>query len=157
MADELLRNEPLHALAPELATASCTCASLRRTTRVVTKFYEDALKPSGLTPGQFTILAVLLHRGGRRQSEISELLAMERTTLIRNLRPLEARGLIVGTAVGPRHAKTLEITSDGKAAHELALPHWQSAQSKIIETLGTNRWSSLMRDLATTAESVQSV
>jgi DNA-binding MarR family transcriptional regulator len=157
MTDEPLHSDPHDALAPELATASCTCASLRRTTRVVTKFYEDALKPSGLTPGQFTVLAVLLNRGERRQSEISELLAMERTTLIRNLRPLEARGLIVGQTSGPRRAKTLDITSDGKKVHQRALPHWRRAQSKIIETLGTNRWNSLMRDLVTTADSVQSV
>lgn len=157
MTDEPLHSDPHDALAPELATASCTCASLRRTTRVVTKFYEDALKPSGLTPGQFTVLAVLLNRGERRQSEISELLAMERTTLIRNLRPLEARGLIVGQTSGPRRAKTLDITSDGKEAYQRALPHWRRAQSKIIETLGTNRWNSLMRDLVTTADSVQSV
>ncbi len=135
--------------------ALCTCANLRKTTRVVTQFCDEALKPFGLTPGQFTILAVLSSRGPRRQAKLAEALAMDRTTLIRNLRPLEKKGLIAVTAEGRRGAKVLDITPAGEEIMRQAMPQWRRFQDRAVEALGNAGWGDLIRGLQATNEAFQ--
>ncbi len=139
----------------DLDVTKCTCASLRKTTRVVTQYFDNALKPAGLTPGQFTVLAALNRLGPRRQTQLAEILAMDRTTLIRNLRPLEKMGLVVTNTTGKRGAKTLTLSVDGARALEQALPHWQKAQSQIIKALGPEGWGGLITGLASAVQAVQ--
>lgn len=139
----------------DLDPTLCTCASLRKTSRVVTQFFDSALKPAGLTPGQFTVLAALSNRGPSRQADLADILAMDRTTLIRNLRPLESRGLVSTDTASKRGVKTLTLTAAGDRVLGLALPLWQQAQSQIIEALGQDRWGGLITDLASTVEAVQ--
>ena len=69
----------------------CNCSTLRSATRVLTQAYDEVLRPSGLRTTQFSILARLAGVGPVPLSELAELLAMDRTTLARNLRPLDAR------------------------------------------------------------------
>lgn len=121
----------------------------------MTQYYDNALKPTGLTPGQFTILATLSSLGPQRQTRLADALAMERTTLIRNLRPLEIKGLIAAAPAGSRGAKTLTLTKGGARALADALPHWQQAQAGIINTLGSESWSGLIAGLASAVQAVK--
>jgi DNA-binding MarR family transcriptional regulator len=133
----------------------CTCANLRRASRVVTRFYHHALKPTGLTPGQFTVLAALSRRGPKPQGELAEMLAMDRTTLIRNLRPLRGKQLVEATTTSRRGVKTLSLTKAGCAVLEQALPHWEKAQSHIVSALGPDRWGGLIEGLSSAVQAVQ--
>ncbi len=139
----------------DMDVTMCTCANLRRTTRVVTQYFDGALKPAGLTPGQFTVLSVLSRQGPQRQTQLADTLAMDRTTLIRNVRPLEKKGLVATGTAGNRGAKTLTLTTVGARALEDALPHWQQAQARIIEALGTEGWGGLIAGLSSAVQAVK--
>ena len=80
------KQETLRVLDP----ANCTFANLRKASRTVSQAYNDALRPAGLKATQFTLLATLNKRGEVSVSELAAALVMDRTTLTRNLKPLEA-------------------------------------------------------------------
>ena len=131
---------------------ACTCASLRRATRVVTRAYDEALRPSGLTASQFTVLATLAKRGALPVSRLAEALVMDRTTLTRNLKPLERDGLIAIKPDDDQRVRQVLLTAAGRRRYEEALPHWRQAQSKVLDGLGPERWSDFMDKLAQSVE-----
>jgi DNA-binding MarR family transcriptional regulator len=80
-------------------------------------------------------------------AELSEWLGMERTTLLRNLRPLQRDGLVRAKRGGRGGHVELEITEKGRAALAKMLPGWRSAQDKVVALLGKERWSAIISDL----------
>lgn len=84
-------------------------------------------------------------------AELSEWLGMERTTLLRNLRPLQRDGLLRAKGGGRGGHVELEITEKGREALARTLPAWRSAQDKVVATLGKERWSSIITDLESAA------
>ena len=80
-------------------------------------------------------------------AELSEWLGMERTTLLRNLRPLQRDGLVRVKGGGRGGHVELEITKKGRAALAKTLPAWRSAQDEVVAILGPERWSSIIGDL----------
>jgi len=80
-------------------------------------------------------------------AELSEWLGMERTTLLRNLRPLQRDGLVRAKGGGRGSLVELEITAKGRAALAETVPAWRSAQEKVVATLGKERWSQIISDL----------
>ncbi len=132
------------------AKTPCTCAKLRRTARRLTQAYDRALKPAGLRLTQYSVLANLARRGPLSITELAELLAMDRTTLTRNLRPLEKAGwLAVGK--GPdRRSRAVAVTAAGRRVFERAQPLWQDAERAFRRKLGRDDAKAL-RDLLDTA------
>ncbi len=126
---------------------SCVCFHLRRAARLVTQHFDAELRRHGIRPTQTPILTVLDARAHIGIAELSELLGMERTTLLRNLRPLEREGLVRARAGEPRGKVELELTAKGKKALARVLPAWRAAQAKVLATLGEARWSALLGDL----------
>jgi DNA-binding MarR family transcriptional regulator len=125
------------------AEIHCTCAMLRRTARRLTQAYDQALRPSGLRLTQYSVLANLTRRGGLSITDLAELLAMERTTLTRNLRPLERAGWV---RVGPgpdRRSRAVEITPAGRRVFDQALPLWREAERAFRRRLGRDRAAAL--------------
>jgi DNA-binding MarR family transcriptional regulator len=133
------------------AAPNCVCFNLRRVSRVVTQFYDAEMRRHGIRPTQGTILAALQAKESWSMAELSEFLGMERTTLVRNLRPLQRDGL--AQAAGGGHGKLVElsITAKGRKQIEKLTPAWKSAQSAAVKTLGEKRWSAILSDLATVA------
>ena len=130
-----------------LSMENCLCFNLRRASRAVTQFFNAELRRHGIRGTQTTILASLAAKAGWSMEELSEWLGMERTTLVRNLRPLKRAGW-VNTAGGGRGSRvTLSITPKGRAEFEHFLPAWRSAQRAAVKTLGEERWSSMLNDL----------
>ena len=80
-------------------------------------------------------------------AELSDWLAMDRTTLVRNLRPLERDGLVRSTGKGRGHKVSVALTAKGRAALQRFVPDWRSTQKKVIQTLGKERWTEILRDL----------
>jgi len=134
--------------------ALCTCAGLRRATRAVSQLYDAALRPSGLKATQFNVLAILAEGGPVPQARLADMLVMERTTLIRNLRPLARDGLVEvsGRGVEPR---VVALTPAGNDAYRRALPYWESVQTAFADALGAGRWERLTEDLGRVVEAAR--
>lgn len=114
----------------------CTCAMLRRASRRVTQVYDQALKPFGLRLNQYSLLANLLRNEDISITDLAERLDMERTTLTRNLKPLEAAGWLRVKAGPDRRSRALKITPEGKTLVERAFPAWQQAERSFRKSMG---------------------
>jgi DNA-binding MarR family transcriptional regulator len=126
---------------------NCVCFNLRWVSRAFSQFFVEELNQHGLLPTQTPILGLLAAKSEASMAEVSDWLAMDRTTLVRNLRPLERDGLVKATGKGRGHKVSLALTSKGRHTLEKFLPDWQVAQQKVIRTLGKERWTEILRDL----------
>lgn len=124
--------------------AVCVCLALGRAARATARRCDAAMRPIGLTSGQFTILSALLQERPPPIGALAAVLGMDRTTLSRNLKPLEAAGL-VETCVDPRDArvKVLAATAKGRALVDAGLPLWRDAQRESNRRIGRNSWGEL--------------
>ena len=110
----------------------CTCGVLRRAARAATAVYDSALKPTGLRVTQFAILRILDRAGPLPVTRLAAEAALERTTMARNLDPLERRGLVSITAdAGDARSRLAALTDAGRGVLAEAMPHWQRAQAEI--------------------------
>jgi DNA-binding MarR family transcriptional regulator len=126
---------------------NCVCFNLRWVTRAVTQFFEAELRRHGLRPTQTPILGALMAKPGWSMEDLSDWLGMERTTLVRNLRPLERDGLLKMTGSGRGRRVLVSITAKGKKDLAQAMPAWRAAQQAVVKTLGEQRWSAILSDL----------
>lgn len=126
---------------------NCTCFNVRRVSRAITQFFDAGVRQHGLRPTQTPILRALQAKNGWSMAELSEWLGLERTTLLRNLRPLQRDGLVRAKGGGRGGHAELEITEKGRKILAKLLPAWRSAQDKVVATLGQERWSAIIRDL----------
>lgn len=125
---------------------SCVALHVRMTARAVTRAYDEAMRPSGLKVTQFALLAALSVGQFRSVTELAEALALERTSLTRNLQLLAAEGLIQPVACAGR-ATPYAVTPAGEAALERAKPYWVAAQQRLEGGLGEEVWSRTRGDL----------
>jgi len=123
------------------------CFNLRRVARAVTQFFDSEVRRHGIRPTQTPILEALQAKNGWGMAELSEWLGMERTTLLRNLRPLQRDGLVRAKGGGRGGRVEVQITEKGRTALAKMLPAWRSAQDKVVAILGQERWSAIIRDL----------
>jgi DNA-binding MarR family transcriptional regulator len=126
---------------------ACVCFNFRKAARVVTKIYEDALRPSGLTATQFSMLAVTSFGGPVTMARLAGHLATERTTLTRNLRHLQSKGLVRVKPGWDQRTKLVSLSKKGSKALADALPLWSEAQARVTEQIGSQRWGSMLGDL----------
>jgi DNA-binding MarR family transcriptional regulator len=122
----------------------CNCRSVRQAARFVTQFYDRHLAPSGLRISQFGILAVLKRKGAITINELAAELVIDRTTLGRNILPLERDGLIaVKPSVSDRRRKELHLTTAGDKAYRDARKYWLEAQEAFETSFGGKRTTDL--------------
>ena len=133
------------------SVANCTCFNVRRVSRVITQFFDAEVRRHGMRPTQTPILGALQAKSGWEMAELSDWLGMDRTTLLRNLRPLQRDGLVRAKGGGRGGHVALEITEKGRAALAKTLPAWRSAQDKVVAILGKERWSGIIGDLEAVA------
>ena len=124
--------------------ANCLCFNLRKAARAITRIYDGALAPVGLKATQFTVLQIASEAGGTAMSRLAGRLGMDRTTLTRNLQPLEKLGLISTGAGRDRRERSIRVTEAGREVLEQALPLWESAQSRLYSALGPVAFVSLL-------------
>lgn len=115
---------------------SCLCFHLRAAARRVTRAYDRALQPVGLRITQFTVLVAIANLGSVPVSRLAEAVGLERTSLTRNLRPLEKQGLVRSAPTDDPRERSLSVTDAGRARLEAALPHWRAAQEAMRDELG---------------------
>jgi DNA-binding MarR family transcriptional regulator len=130
--------------------STCTCFNLRKASRAVTQKFDEILKPSGLLVTQFTVLVAVAMSEAKTINELAEGLVMDRTTLTRNLKPLEREGWLKIEPGQDRRTRIVQLTSEGEAALTKALPLWKQAQNSTVEILGEQRWKALLSHLQET-------
>jgi DNA-binding MarR family transcriptional regulator len=118
---------------------TCLCLHTQRAARALARRFDDALRPTGLTNGQFSLLISLNRLEPATIGNVSALLAMDRTTLTANLKPLERRGL-VKVAVDPadKRSRHLTLTPAGHALLVEAAPLWRRAHAATERVLGSD-------------------
>ena len=134
----------------------CCCGNLRKAVRAVTQFYDGALRPSGLRASQLGLLATTKGMGMVTMSRLADHMVMDRTTLTRNLRPLEKQGLVRISAGKDRREREIAVTSAGEELLTRAYPLWQRAQTKMVNMLGQHRLNRLLSDLSAVVQVAQS-
>jgi DNA-binding MarR family transcriptional regulator len=130
---------------------NCVFFNLRWVTRAVTKFYDAEMRRHGIRPTQGSILSSLQAKDRWTMAELSDWLGMERTTLVRNLQPLQRDGLVQIDGGGRGSRVELSITAQGREKVAAAMPAWRAAQRAAVKTLGEQRWSAILADLETAA------
>jgi DNA-binding MarR family transcriptional regulator len=133
------------------AAENCVCFNLRWVTRAVTQFYDSEMRRHGIRPTQASILLAVKAKETWSMAELSDCLGMDRTTLVRNLRPLQRDGLVQAVGGGRGNRVELTITAKGRKQIEKLTPAWKSAQRAAVKTLGEQRWSAILSDLETAA------
>ena|SRR5579864_4851549 len=115
---------------------TCLCLHLQRAARAIARRFDEALRPFGLTNGQFSLLMSLNRPEPATIGDVAALLAMDRTTLTAALKPLQRRGL-VQVAVGPgdRRSRRLFLTPAGRDVLVAALPVWRREHAALDGTL----------------------
>lgn len=129
------------------AVENCVCFNLRWVTRAVTQFYDAEMRRHGIRPTQGTILAAVMAKDSWNMADLSDALGMDRTTLVRNLGPLQRDGFVKVDGGGRGSRVELSITAKGRKQIEKLAPAWKSAQSAVVKTLGEERWSAILSDL----------
>ncbi|KAB1072277.1 MarR family winged helix-turn-helix transcriptional regulator [Methylobacterium planeticum] len=140
-------NAPL-ALTPDTALTidrTCLCLNVQRAARAIGRRYDAALRPVGLSNWQFTLLVMLSREEPPTISTLAHDLAMDRTTVTANLKPLERRGLLaIAVDAQDRRVRRAALTGTGRALLDDALPLWQAAQAAASERLGENERTALL-------------
>lgn len=129
------------------ACADCACFNVRKAARVITQTFDEIMQPSGVRATQFTILVMIASSDAATLSELADKLVMDRTTLTRNLRPLQKQGLIKDVTGADRRTRSINLTSKGFKVVLEALPLWKKAQARITRYLGVQRFGGLLSEL----------
>ena len=132
----------------------CNCLVVRQAARHITQFYDQLLTPSGLRTTQFSILAKLRRLGPMTINALAAEMVMDRTTLGRNILPLERDGLIaVEQGSRDRRSKELRVTETGEARFRAGMKGWVQAQREFEKAFGAKRTAdmrALLHAVATT-------
>lgn len=127
---------------------TCVAYNLRRAARLVSQVYDQALKPTGLKVTQFSLLVAFVLVPDSKMTQLAKWLGMDRTTLSRNLRVLEKRGLVeLEQGHQDRRKLKVRLTPEGKKVFEQACPLWLQAQEKAVSGIGQERWTALTKEL----------
>jgi DNA-binding MarR family transcriptional regulator len=125
----------------------CYCLAARRTARQLTRVYDQHLAPIGLSCSQFSILSFLERQPGITVPELAELMVMERTTLVRALKPLQKAGLVAAEFASGKRNLELALTRAGHQRLDAARPHWETAQAAVERDIGVERAARLRQEI----------
>jgi len=126
----------------------CLCLHVQRAARALARRFDEALRPLNLTQGQYSLLVSLNRPEPPRISEVAYVLAMDRTTLTANLKPLEKRGLLSVTKdPKDRRTRRLTLTEDGLDLLTLAVPIWRKTHDEVDQVLIRETPDALKEDL----------
>ena len=127
---------------------SCACFNLRKAARAVTQLFDRHLQPSGLRITQFSILAALHSQTPITVTRLAQALVMDRTTVTRDLGPLEREGFVRIGEGADRRTRAVTLTARGRKVFAKAVPLWERAQSRMVEGLGQEKFQDLLGEFA---------
>jgi DNA-binding MarR family transcriptional regulator len=132
----------------------CHCAAIRQAARHVTRHYDQHLANAGLRSTQFSILSRLKRLGPMKINALAAAMGLDRTTLGRNILPLERDGLIViEQGATDLRSKEVRLTKAGAERQRAGLRHWLAAQAQFEQAFGAKRAADLRAMLGALARS----
>ncbi|MGF1449148.1 MAG: MarR family winged helix-turn-helix transcriptional regulator [Opitutales bacterium] len=141
MSEEALSNDVSYREAVE----DCVAFNVKKLARHVSSVYDHALRPYGLTSGQFMLLAVLKVEGPCSVKALAEHLSVERTVMSRNVRPLVDDGLLeMAQSTTDRRYRTISLTEAGSAALARASHGWREANDSMEQRLGEEGFKDML-------------
>jgi len=129
--------------------ARCACFDMRKTTRAVSRLYDDCLRPLGLNITQYSLLRVIESEPQITVSTLGRYMVMDRTSVTRALLPLERDGLVRSDAGSDKRTRIVSLTKKGANLLANARRRWENAQKIFLELIGDRRWTAmrgLLRD-----------
>ena len=131
-----------------LVRDTCLCLHVQRAARALARRFDEALKPLGLTNGQFSLLMALNRPEPPPMGAVAALLAMDRTTLTAALKPLQRRGLVeVAVGAEDRRSRLLQLTAEGRRVLAQAVPVWRRTHAEVERRLSDEGLHDLKRNL----------
>ena len=134
-----------------MLTSECICTHLRRAARGVSRHYDEALVGFGINVAQFSLLRHLQRLDQPSISTLAEAMGLERSTLGRNLRVLEADGLVALDEGSDQRNRLVRLTAQGIERLQAAGPAWEQAQRQLVDRLGESQRDELLRLLQSLA------
>lgn len=133
---------------PSLSYIDCNCFAIRQAARFVSQLYERHVSQAGITAAQFTLLAAIARRPNVTMQDLADSMVMDRTTLVRALKPLQRDGFVAAAQqdAGSR-AVGLHLSDTGAKKHIEAGQHWLAAQKEFEEKFGRERANELRKSL----------
>ena len=114
----------------------CYCINYRRAANTLTKYYDAAFAPIGLTGNQFFLLNSIQQLGSCTKSELAQYTSLDRTTIIRNLNTLEKKELVEPAPGASRRSSAIQLSETGSKAFMAGLNIWNKLQAEVQEVLG---------------------
>ena len=114
----------------------CYCINYRRAANTLTKYYDAAFAPIGLTGNQFFLLNSIQQLGSCNKSELAQYTSLDRTTIIRNLNTLEKKALVEPAPGARRRSSAIQLSETGNKAFMAGLGIWQKLQEEVQQVLG---------------------
>ncbi len=127
---------------------NCVCFNMRKAARVVTQIYDEAMRPLGFRSTQLAILLTIQKMQPVTVSDLAQEILTDRTTLTRNLKPLEKKTLLKIAFGSDRRERVVQLTHKGEHLLNQSIPLWKKAQEKISKTVGKTRLQHLLKDLS---------
>jgi len=141
----------------ELNHSSCVCMSLRRVSRVVTQTYNQVISPIGIQGTQLIALRVCNYIGPSTINEIASMIATDRTTLSRNFKKLEKKGLLKFSVGDDARSRIVQLTDQGRAMIDKGQGPWEIVQKEFISKFGEQRWADLHKELQVVHDTLQTM
>lgn len=141
--------DPLPYQTTLLVRDCCLCLHVQRAARALARRFDEALRPFGLTNGQFSLLMSLNRPEPPPMGPVASLLAMDRTTLTAALKPLQRRGLVeIHPDPSDRRSRVLKLTREGRTLLATAVPVWQETHDKVEQNLPSGAPDELRKNLS---------
>lgn len=121
----------------ERAKSKCNCINLRRASNAITEYYDNMLRPGGLTLNQYSLLKNLNRLGVCSTSELAAYVGLERTTLVRTIKPLFQKGFIEDISTEGTRNRQIQVTSTGTQVLDICGPLWEEAQRGVELKIGS--------------------
>ena len=137
------------------AVETCAGYNLRRTSRVVTSLFDCALEPTGLRSTQVAILQMIVVTDAPSIARLARQMAMDPSTLTRNLRPLVREGYVELVKAPRGRAKVAHLTDQGRAKLDEVMQRWREAQAVFVKRFGAKRWRLLRNELLAVVAALQ--
>ncbi|WP_431258521.1 MarR family winged helix-turn-helix transcriptional regulator [Roseateles chitinivorans] len=130
-------------MSKDLGLDQCHCSAFRRGARHIARLYDRHLAPQQIKSSQFTLLTAVSYNPGVQISDLAEIMVMERTTLVRALKPLIEAGWIESKKASTGRALSFDLTKEGRKKAADCFPLWKAAQVEFESTLGDKRAASI--------------
>ena len=133
---------------PDVSYLDCNCFAIRQAARFVSQLYERHVSQAGVTAAQFTLLVAISKNPGVTMAELADAMVMDRTTLLRALKPMQRDALVSSAPQdASSRAVALYLSEAGKKTYILAAAHWREAQKEFEERFGRERAGELRKSL----------